>query len=124
MGYSIALFNKGVEAYNKNDLQRAETFYKKIFEIVPLDKDNNLKRNNITADLVSKNLYMVANKAKDYPKAKMYLQKLIDAKYNDPMIYIYMSRCCWKKRIPPKRSPILSRAGNFSTRTQAFRMPR
>ena len=88
----LGLFNKAVEAYNKNDLERAERFYNKIFEIVPLDKENNLKRNNITADLVTRNLYLVAYKAKDNSKAKLHLQKLIDNRYNDPMIYIYMSR--------------------------------
>jgi len=87
----IGLFNRAVEAYNKQDYARAEKFYLRIFDIFPLDKDNQLKRNNITADLVNKNLYSVANKSKDYPKAKVYLQKLIDNKYNDPMIYIYMS---------------------------------
>lgn len=86
------LFNKGVEAYNKGDLHRAERFYKLIYDVIPLDKDNNLKRNNITADIVTKNLYFVAYKQRDNEKAKMYLQKLVDANYNDPMIYVFMSR--------------------------------
>jgi len=88
----IGLFNKGVEAYNKNEFDRATKFYTRILDIFPLDKDNNLKRNNITPDLVVKNLYQVAYKAKDYPQAKEHLQKLIDNRYNDPLIYIYMSR--------------------------------
>jgi tetratricopeptide (TPR) repeat protein len=88
----IGLFNKAIEAYNKNEFDRATKFYSRVLDIFPLDKDNNLKRNNITSDLVIKNLYQVSYKAKDYPQAKVYLQKLIDNRYNDPMIYIYMSR--------------------------------
>ncbi len=87
----VALFNKANDAYNANDLERAAKFYNLIFDIIPLDKDNNLKRNNITPEVLNKNLYLTANKAKDYDKAKGYLQKLIDTKYNDPMIYMYMS---------------------------------
>src|SRR5206468_4005973 len=83
--------NRGNDAYKANDLERAIRFYNLIFDIMPLDKDKNLKRNNITADALNKNLYFAASKAKDYDKAKGYLQKLMDAKYNDAVIYIYMS---------------------------------
>ena len=88
----LGLYNKGVDAYTKNDFEKATRFYNLVFDIIPLDKDNNLKRNNITAEVLNKNLYFAAAKAKDTEKAKIYLQKLIDVKYNDPMIYIYMSK--------------------------------
>jgi tetratricopeptide (TPR) repeat protein len=74
-----------------NDLERAARFYNLIFDIFPYDKDNNLKRNNINTDVLNMDLYKTYYKAQDYEKAKGYLQKLIDAKFNDPLIYIYMS---------------------------------
>jgi tetratricopeptide (TPR) repeat protein len=89
---AVNLFNRAGEAFNANNFERADRLYNKIFEIFPLDKNNNLKRNNITADVLNLNLYYVHKKAKDTEKAKMYLQKLIDARYNDPMIYLYMER--------------------------------
>lgn len=89
-GYS--LFNSAVKAYMKNETERATRLYTLSLDIFPLDKDNNLKRNNITPELVYKNLYFTAYKAKDFPKAKQHLQKLIDLKFNDPKIYLYMCR--------------------------------
>jgi len=88
----VGLFSRAVEAYTKNDFERAAKYYNQIFDILPLDKNNNLKRNNITADVLNQNLYLVYKKAKDMEKAKMYLQKLIDAHFNDPSIYLNMSR--------------------------------
>jgi tetratricopeptide (TPR) repeat protein len=87
----IGLYSKGYDAFKANDLVTASKFFTQIFEVIPYDKENNLKRNNITPDIVNKNLYLVAHKANDAEKEKMYLQKLIDAKFNEPMIYVYMS---------------------------------
>jgi len=88
----LETFNAAIEAYNSKNHARAERLYNLVFEVLPLDKDNNLKRNNITADILNKNLYANARQANDIEKSKLYLQKLIDAKYNDPLIYIYMER--------------------------------
>jgi tetratricopeptide (TPR) repeat protein len=88
----IRAFNDAVDAYTKKDFAKAERLYNLIFEVIPLDKDNNLKRSNITPDILNKNLYAVAKQTKDNAKAKTYLQKLIDARFNDPLIYIYMER--------------------------------
>jgi tetratricopeptide (TPR) repeat protein len=88
----IQTFNDAVNAYTKKDFTKAERLYNLIFEIIPLDKDNNLKRSNITSDILNKNLYAVAKQSKDNAKAKTYLQKLMDAQFNDPLIYVYMER--------------------------------
>ncbi|HRH65717.1 MAG TPA: tetratricopeptide repeat protein [Bacteroidia bacterium] len=94
----IGAFNKGIEAYSKGDTEKASRLYMLVLDILPLDKDNNLKRNNITTEIVYKNLYFNASKAKDNEKAKAYVQKLIDMKFNDPKIYLYMSRICQEEK--------------------------
>lgn len=94
----VALFKRAQMAYASGDFERANRFYKLIFDIIPLDKENNLKRNNITVESLNKSLFLVANKSKDNAKAKEYLQKLIDAKFNDPLIYIYMSNICLEEK--------------------------
>ncbi len=88
----IAAFNNAVEAYSKGESAKASRLYQLVLEVLPLDKDNTLKRNNITTEIVYKNLYFNAIKAKDNAKAKQYVQKLMDMKFNDPKIYLYMSR--------------------------------
>ena len=89
---AITLFNKGVNAYSSNNPEGAMKMYEIIFGVFPLDPDNNLKRNNITPDILNKNMYFAANKTGDKAKARSYLQKLIDNKFNDPKIYLWMSR--------------------------------
>src|SRR5205085_11656258 len=88
----IGPYNKAFEAYKANDLETASKYFAQIPEIIPYDKENNLKRKNITVDVVNKNLNLTATKANDAEKQKIYLQKLIDAKFNEPSIYLNMSR--------------------------------
>ncbi len=88
-GYS--LYNRAVEHYQSGDIENAMKYYKEVQEVFPYDKDNNMKRNNITYDIVTKNLYLCSFRLKDFVNAKIYLQKLIDLKFNDPTIYLSMS---------------------------------
>jgi len=89
-GYS--LYNRAVEQYQDGNIETAMKFYKEVYEVFPYDKEDNLKRNNITRGIVTKNLYLCAYRLKDNASAKVYLQTLIDSSFNDPAIYIGMSR--------------------------------
>jgi tetratricopeptide (TPR) repeat protein len=88
----FGLYNKGYDAYKSGDLASASKFFNQVFDVIPYDKENNLKRNNITVDVVNKMLYLVAKKGNDTEQQKVYLQKLIDARFNEPAIYASMSR--------------------------------
>jgi tetratricopeptide (TPR) repeat protein len=88
----VRLYNKATAALNKGDYERASRYFNLTLEIIPLDKDNNLKRNTITPDMTMYYLAKSALRAKDNVKAKEYLQKLIDAKYHDPTIYLQMEK--------------------------------
>ena len=88
-GYN--LFNSGVSNYNNKEYKRAIKKYHTIFTIIPLDKDNLLKRGNIVPDAIYKNLYLAALKLEDVDAQIEYLQKSIDLNTNDPMVYYYMS---------------------------------
>lgn len=88
----IASYNDAIEAYHNQDYDKAIRLYKLILDIIPLDKQNNLKTSNITQGVLYRNLYFASSQAKDRANAKIYLQKLIDMSYNDPLIYAYMER--------------------------------
>jgi len=88
-GYN--LFNSGVEDYNAKDFSAAIKKYKEIFRIIPLDKDNLLKRGNIVPDAIYYNLYLAALGLEDVDSQIKYLQKSIDNNTNNPKIYYYMS---------------------------------
>ncbi len=88
-GYN--LFNSGVEDYNAKDFSAAIKKYKEIFRIIPLDKDNLLKRGNIVPDAIYYNLFLAALGLEDVDSQIKYLQKSIDNNTNNPKIYYYMS---------------------------------
>ncbi|MBP6334081.1 MAG: tetratricopeptide repeat protein [Bacteroidia bacterium] len=88
----IAMYDKAIEWAQNKDYTRAMRYYSQIFNIIPLDTDNNLKRNNITVDVLDKNMAYTSIKAGDKATAKIHFQKLIDRNYNDPKIYLNMSR--------------------------------
>ncbi|MFM2208065.1 MAG: hypothetical protein RL213_2040 [Bacteroidota bacterium] len=87
---AITLFSKAVNAYSSGDAAGAVRMYKMLYDVFPLDVDNVLKRSNITPEILYKNTYFAANKAGDKAEARANLQKLIDIRFNDPKIYLWM----------------------------------
>ena len=85
------LFNLAIDHYNKGDYKISLDFYDKIFEIVPFDDEDQLKRGNITKETILYNSFFSSNKLKDDTKSKELLQNLIDINFNEPAIYIHMS---------------------------------
>ncbi len=90
----LSLYNNGVDAYNRGEYERAIRYYNQIFEVFPMDAEKNLKRNNVTVDILNKNLYFAYNKMGNRAEAKKYLTKLMEVGFNDPKIYLYMERLC------------------------------
>ncbi|MAU35806.1 MAG: hypothetical protein CMD14_00345 [Flavobacteriales bacterium] len=85
------LFNEAIEKYNAKEYEKALQYYDAIFDIIPLDNEDQLKRGNITNETILYNSFFAANKKKDNLKSKELLQQLIDINFNEPAIYIYMS---------------------------------
>jgi len=84
-------FNKGSEAYGNKEYQKAIKYYQMVLEVIPYDKNDDLKKNNLS----EKNIYLYmatcAVQSKDNSKAKQYLQKLMDLNYDDHLIYLQMA---------------------------------
>lgn len=89
---TLRLYNNGIDTYRNGDFIKATQSLNVIFDVFPYDKDKTLTRSNITPESLNYDLYSIARDSKDIGKAKEYLQKLIDAKYKSPKIYIDMSR--------------------------------
>ena len=89
---AIGLYNKGIGYYNNKDYDKSINTYSRIMDIMPLDTGKFLKRNNVTQEILCFASYSAYAASKNNEKAKFYLQKLMDLNYNDPKIYIYMSR--------------------------------
>jgi len=85
------LFNHAISEYNAGNYNSALKHYAAIFDIIPLDEEDQLKRGNITKETILYNSFFSAYKMKDNTKSKELLQELIDINFNEPSIFTHMS---------------------------------
>jgi tetratricopeptide (TPR) repeat protein len=85
------LFNSAIEEYNAGNYKSSLKHYEAIFDIIPLDTEDQLKRGNITKETILHNSFFASKKMKDNSKSKELLQELIDINFNEPSIYVHMS---------------------------------
>ena len=85
------LFNAAIDSYNTEDYKASLKYYSTIFDIIPYDSEDQLKRGNITKETILFNSFFSSNKMKDNAKSKELLQELIDIHFNEPAIFIHMS---------------------------------
>jgi len=86
------LFRLAVEEYTLENYKRSLKHYAAIFDIIPFDEEDQLKRVNITKETILYNSFFASNKMKDNAKSKELLQQLINLNFNEPTIYIRMSK--------------------------------
>ena len=85
------LFNAAIDSYNTEDYKASLKYYSTIFDIIPYDSEDQLKRGNITKETILFNSFFSSNKMKGNAKSKELLQELIDINFNEPAIFIHMS---------------------------------
>ena len=85
------LFNVAIDKYNLKEYKRSIELYEKIFDIIPFDEEDQLKRGNITEETILYNSFFASSKLKNNELSKKLLQKLINLNFNEPSIYISMS---------------------------------
>ncbi len=85
------LFNLAIEEFNAANYERAIQLYTAIFDIIPFDEENQLKRGNISKETILFNSFFASKKMNDNVKSKDLLQQLIDMNFNEPSIFIHMS---------------------------------
>ncbi len=92
MHSAIDCFYEGVRLYKNKDYNKAGDLYNLVLEAVPYDTRNDLIRNNVSEKTVYLNLFFASKTQGNNKKSKSYLQKLIELGYNDPLIYVSMSK--------------------------------
>lgn len=88
---AIGYYNLGVNSYQAGDFKDALMYYERTISLLKYDKNEDLKRYQITEQVLTQYASFAALQLKDFSKAKMLLQRLIDANYNDPTIYADMA---------------------------------
>jgi len=86
------LFNIGIEKYNAQEYASSLDHYEAIFDIMPLDSEDQLKRGNITKETVLYNSFFSSSKMNNNEKSKEILKKLIEINFNEPAIFSHLSK--------------------------------
>lgn len=87
---AFATYNKAIEAMQAKDAKTAAKFFQYTLDVVPFDKNNDLRKNNINDKNIMLSMADLGLKTNDYALAKLNLQKLIDIDYQEPVIYLLM----------------------------------
>lgn len=87
---AMATYNKGIEYTQAKDAKNAAKYFQYTLDVVPYDKNNVLRKNNITEKNIILSLAQMGYTSNDYVLAKTNLQKLIDMDYQEPVIYGWM----------------------------------
>ncbi|MCA0428043.1 MAG: hypothetical protein LCH37_11460 [Bacteroidetes bacterium] len=87
---AFMLYNKAYNAYDAKDYASAIKYYQNTLEVIPYDKNEDLKKNNLSENNIYLYMAYAAVQGEDKPKAKQYLQKLIDLNYQDHLIHMQM----------------------------------
>ena len=83
-------YSKGISAYEAKDFKNAIKYYQMALDVIPMDKNGDLKKNNLSEKNVYLYMAYAAIQDKDNVKTKLYLQKLMDLNYEDHIIYMQM----------------------------------
>lgn len=87
---AFASYNKAVEYMQVKDAANASKYFQYVLDVVPFDKNGDLKKNNINEKNILLSLADLGLKTNNYPAAKTNLQKLINMDYQDPIVYLLM----------------------------------
>jgi Tfp pilus assembly protein PilF len=95
-GYAVingafAAYNKAIEFYQKKDAANASKFFQYVIDVMPYDKNKDLIKNNINEKSITLTMADLSLKTENYDEAKKHLKKLIDMRYQDPIVYLLMA---------------------------------
>lgn len=87
---AFSAFNEAYKVGEKGNYTKALMFYQMVLDAIPYDKNEDLKKNNLSEKSITYNMMYFAMRAKDNASAKRHLQKLMDLNYDDHQLYRFM----------------------------------
>jgi len=86
---SFDAYNAAFTALQEKDYDKAVKFFEYVIANIVLDKDGQLKKNNLTDKNIYNAIYRSAFVDGKVEISRTYSKKLIDMDYNDPLIYYF-----------------------------------
>lgn len=88
---AFACNSAAYEASQRSDYAKIQSYYQLVIDLLPYDKYEDMKKNNLTEKSIVFNQFYFANKEKNKVDAKKYLKRLIELDYKDHLIYAYLT---------------------------------
>jgi Tfp pilus assembly protein PilF len=88
---SYCLFDGG-KLFENEQYAEAMKYFEAAYNLTKYDVNENLKENGMTSNSILLNLYSTAESMGDRTASRKYLNALIDNKYADANLYIYLAR--------------------------------
>jgi len=88
---AIKLYNVAVVENDRKHYEKAFLYYNYLFDAFPYDKEKALFAKGITPESVNDDLYGIEKRSGNKEKARKYLEQLVNAGYQDPVLYIDLS---------------------------------
>lgn len=89
---AFACYNEAYNASNEGDYAKAEKFFRMVIDVFPYDKNEDLKKNNLSEKAIYNTMAYMSLKAKNYPSALSSFDKLMSMNYDDHLIYYYAAQ--------------------------------
>ena len=86
---SFDAYNAAFTALQEKNYDKAVKFFEYVIANISLDKDGQLKKNNLTDKNIYNAIYRSAFVDGKYEISRTYSKKLMDMDYNDPLIYYF-----------------------------------
>lgn len=88
--------------YSDGKYTEALRYFDIVYKLTLHDKNQKLKSNGLTTNKILLNMYYCANEMKDKNLSRKYLNMLIDNKYEDPKLYIFLANSYFDENNPEK----------------------
>lgn len=88
---AFACYGEAYKASERGDYKKTQSYYQLVIDLLPFDKNGDMKKNNLTEKSIVYNQFYFANKEKNKVDQKKYLSRLIELNYQDPIIFAYMT---------------------------------
>ncbi len=79
------------EANKRGDYTKTQSYYQLVIDLLPYDKNGDMKTNNLTEKSIVFNQFYFSNKEKNKVDQKKYLIRLVELDYQDHLIYAYLT---------------------------------
>lgn len=88
---AFACNSAAYEASQRGDYKKIQSYYQLVIDLLPYDKFEDMKKNNLTESAIIYNQFYFANKEKNNADQKKYLNKLVELNYQNHLIYAYLT---------------------------------